>query len=176
MKADDLKSGAFAFLAILLLTICGCARDSNREVLEGNDLDAMDAAIALHFLNDTFTSQPIKLSPGLKKRLSKYNGKVQFELQVKDCVSPLLEDGAKIIITSGCQFQAELHGALNAKIQITSGQVGLIKGEVFVSDDTLATVNGKHYKYEKGYWLEVPGTAAATDSKAAPGSGKVDQH
>jgi hypothetical protein len=65
-----------------------------------------------------------------------------------------MANGAKTVIPTGAEFGGTLQGSLNAEIRIMGGEVGVINGEIFVSDATEATVNGVKYKFERGQWVQ----------------------
>lgn len=152
---------------LLLLGLEGCKRASEytgvqtrdvdalrKDALAGEDLDAIDLLIVWNSLsNARGWNQNIELSPDLQSRLSKYDGKVQANLDIKGVTVPLMADGSKTIIPRGASFSTTIEGSLSAQISIVSGEVGVINGKIFVADGTEATVNGNEYSYAQGQWI-----------------------
>lgn len=133
----------------------GTEKSPEVTVLTGDALEAVDLVIVMNSVESARGwNRTLDISPALQERISKYDGKVQFNVEIKGVNEPLLSDGAKTEIPPGAKFNIGLTGALNADVQFEAGEIGVLKGEIFVSQETKVTVNGNKYRYAQGQWIQ----------------------
>jgi hypothetical protein len=131
------------------------ASDSRPLALAGDALDAVELVITMNSLSTARGwGQELDLAPDLRELVSKYDGKVQFKIDIQGVEEPLLADGAKTVVPSGAKFAVTLQGALNADVRIEEGEVGVIRGEIYAGEGTVVDVNGHEYRYIQGNWIQ----------------------
>lgn len=118
------------------------------------DADAIDLLVVMHAVTVARQWGPApELAPELKARVARYEGRVQLEFAIEDVDDGVTAEGVKTGIPPSARFGATLTGALRGTIQVAGGEVGLVRGDVHVTEGTLATVDGRPYRRTGGRWL-----------------------
>jgi len=123
-------------------------------VVAAADLVAIDLLVVLHAISVAREwGRATELAPALKARVAPYEGRVQLDLAIEDVDNSLTPEGVQTRIPPDARFGAALTGALRATITVAGGEVGLVRGDVYAAEGTLATVDGRAYRQTGGRWL-----------------------
>lgn len=159
---------ALGFVALTLACAAACTRaDSPTQARAGDsggatpalasadtDVDAIDLLVIQHSIvvARNWGRSP-DLSPTLKARVARYEGLVELDVAIEGVDDSVTPEGTTTGIPLGARFGARLTGALNATVHVTSGEVGIVHGELQAAEGTRATVDGRSYRYGGGRWL-----------------------
>ena len=118
-------------------------------------LSLMVSTIQIKRSSGTTKATSIELSQPRQAQFSQYDKKIKFNIKVEGVDVFFGENTALITIPTGAKLYGTLEGLLNADIRFMTGQVGIKKGETFVSEGAEATVNGNQFIYVQGQWIPV---------------------
>ncbi len=118
------------------------------------DHDAIDLLVLQHALAVARDwGHPLELAPPLKARIAPYEGRVQLDVAIEGVDDSVTPQGVETAVATGAIYRATLTGALSATVNVTSGEVGLVRGDVHAAEGTLATVDGRAYRRVGGRWV-----------------------
>lgn len=95
--------------------------------------------------------KPLLVNHSLLSVLKDFDGQ-KISMETRDIDVSLLEDGIKAIIQNGAEVSFELSERVSAELLFTSGEIGIVTGKVFISEGTMAELDGIQYTFANGQW------------------------